>query len=176
MKSMERMERKISRRQLLKVAREITIGVSLLGAFGYAADKTYDRLKNYNALTSEQERAMKLLDEASDQDIVHNAIAMGDREGDQVIPVNLRDRPQTPKDKDDFSYGRVVGKLEQGAIVKRAVVVLGNDRNRPMDQKSNDLWYAFQNPDKPNQIVFASSTVFAPSEEALRVRVFDVGK
>ena len=55
-------------------------------------------------------------------------VVKGYEDKGKILPVNLRNRPQTPREKEPTSRtGAEIGRLEPGTVIKRAIAVFGND-------------------------------------------------
>lgn len=111
--------------------------------------------------TQEQMNAAQLLEIVSKNDRVYDLVAVGEKSGDKIIPVNLRDKPATEGliPKPDWS-GEVIGTLPLGTRISEAVAVYGNNPKIPWQKDGEGRWLAFFDPAKPKRVVFAYSGGF----------------
>lgn len=167
----------IHRRQFLKAMARNGAELGLaVGSGGVLVTWLLSQEGKRGDFTPEQSKAVELFNSTDDGNFVHDIIAQGDKQDDKIIKAKLRNKPETPGDKDDLSYGKVVGVLEPNTVIDKALVVLGNDPKVPFDKNAKDLWYAFFNPNNNKQIVFAHDSVFAPTIDKLKVQAFDLTK
>ena len=158
--------------RLLKGALTVGATAGFLGALEYGARRHDAGLTSVleTKETYEQKKALELFRALGEENFVHNLVSAGEKDGERVIPVNLRNKPLLPHDKDDFDAGKVIGKLDPGIFIDKALVVLGSNRRATMDRKSEDIWYAFLNPSNSEEIVFAYTELFDPDSELPNVK------
>lgn len=89
--------------------------------------------------------------------------------------VNLRDRPRT-EGSVEGSAGEIEGKLEPGSKIESAIKVIGNDDDFPWAKDRHDVWYAFPNPQDPDEIVFANSEFIQATDSAALIPVVELEK
>jgi len=136
--------------------------------YDFVEDKVKDLINR--DLTSEQNRAQDYFVLASDDQFVKDIVV-----GDERI--NLRNRPSTEKGKEPTgSDGEVVGHLQAGARIQKALVTEGNDPSVPFDKSKSSYWYVFPNPNKPTEMVFAAHDVFEPKAEVYMVKPIDLAQ
>jgi len=103
-------------------------------------------------------------------------VVKGYEDKGKILPVNLRNRPQTPREKEPTSRtGAEIGRLEPGTVIKRAIAVFGNDPFS-LAKSSEELmkWVAFPHPENPKIMVFAYKDGFSDNPKILRVAPFEV--
>ncbi|MDP2632963.1 MAG: hypothetical protein Q8P25_04565, partial [Candidatus Curtissbacteria bacterium] len=146
----------ISRREAFTLAGGALV-TALLGKVAVDAWKeAADSLNKDKEPTQEQKNAAQLLEIVSKNDRVYNLVAVGEKSGDKIIPVNLRDKPATEGDipKPDWS-GEVIGTLPVGTRISEAVAVYGNNPKIPWQKDGEGRWLAFFDPANPQRAVFA---------------------
>lgn len=119
--------------------------------------------------TNEQIEAKQLLMSAREGQYVTGLSAKEIRDDNgKVIPINLRNRSITEGSDETFGHGQVIDELEAGVKIGKAIVVTG-DNPFPSLQDSDLRWYAFENPHKDGEVVFALASLFDPILEQYSV-------
>lgn len=118
--------------------------------------------------TSDQAAALREFNNLSAEFKVHDLVVGS--EG-----VNLRDKPHTEGSVVGDS-GEIVGKLEPDTKIDAAIKVIGNDDDAPWVADRHDMWFAFPNPNDPDEIVFANSEFIHMPDAAELVPVADLDK
>lgn len=145
---------RVSRRNLVLAAPSIILAAVVGAKIAY--DAYENRIGDAN-LNVEQLAGLDLLSTVSDGDKVRELVAEGEEFAGEIVPVKLRDKPatETPIGEPSGWSGREIGTLQVGTVVKEAVIVVGNDPNRPFDRNAKGRWVVFKNPNRSSEIVFA---------------------
>lgn len=172
--------RGMSRRQFLRLFG--VVGASVIGAELVAAAATggipFEKILRFfspeRRATDEQQRAVVDFVSAPDDQFVHNLELRVVENRGKIVTVKLRNMPETYKGKlPEDKGGEIIRVLEPGTIVKKAIVVWGNDPDKPQLGQENSRWYAFPDP-KTGEIVFAHEGGFKFNPQLDKVTPFEV--
>lgn len=169
--------RRMPRRKFLGLGVGAGVMVAELAAAVATGGISLERVRRFfspeRRATGEQQKAVVFFVSAPGDQYVYNLELRVVEDRGKIVPVNLRNKPETEVKENPGEGGDKIGVLAPGTIVKKAIVVWGNDPNKPQLGQEQSLWYAFPNP-QTDEIVFAHNGGFQFNPQLAKVTPFEV--